>query len=361
MNIINEFDNLDLSIKLLEEIKKNVTKEISIMEVCGTHTRSIYKYGIDKLLPKNIKILSGPGCPVCVTSQRYIDSAIEISKKSNVIVTTFGDMMMIPGSISSLSNEKAKGNDIRVIYSPLDSLEIAKESKDKEVVFLAIGFETTAPIIALTLKIAKLENINNFSVIHSIKTMPNTMKNLVLNEEVNIDGFIAPGHVATIIGEDVFNNLSKESGTAMSICGFKSTEILAGILSIIKMVNSNEVKCENLYKGFVRKEGNSKAKELINEVFVVSDSVWRGIGNIKGTGYSLKEEFNMFDAKKKFSLDIKNEVLNNGCICGDILKGNKSPKDCKLFGKQCTPSNPIGACMVSAEGTCGIVYSNWMY
>lgn len=357
MNLINEFNDVNLSIKLLEEIKKRATKEVRIMEVCGTHTRSIYKYGIDKLLPPNVKILSGPGCPVCVTSQSYIDSAIEISKKENVIVATFGDMMRVPGSSSSLREEKAKGSGIRVIYSPLDSLEIAKNNKEKEVVFLAIGFETTAPIIALTLKQAKLEKIGNFTMIHSIKTMPNTMKTLVLNEVVNIDGFIAPGHVATIIGEEVFNKLAQESGTAMSICGFKSTEILAGMLSIINMVNNNEVRCENLYKGFVRKEGNSLAKKLISEVFVPSDSLWRGIGNIKETGYRFKEEYNIFDAKLKFSLDIKEEIINNGCICGDILKGKKNPRECKLFGKHCNPNKPIGPCMVSQEGTCGIVYN----
>lgn len=357
MNLINEFDNIDLSLKLLEEIKKRATKEVRIMEVCGTHTRSIYKYGIDKLLPSNIKMLSGPGCPVCVTSQSYIDSVIEISKKKNVIITTFGDMMRVPGSLSSLRDEKAKGSDIRVIYSPLDSLEIAKNNKENEVVFLAIGFETTAPVIALTLKMAKLEKIDNFTMLHSIKTMPNTMKTLVLNEVVNIDGFIAPGHVATIIGEEVFNKLAKESGTPMSICGFKSTGILAGILSIINMVNNSEVRCENLYKGFVKKEGNIIAKKLMNEVFVPSDSLWRGIGNLEGTGYIFKEEYEMFDAKLKFSLNIKEEIINNGCICGDILKGKKNPRECKLFGKHCNPNNPIGPCMVSQEGTCGIVYN----
>lgn len=358
MHIINEFNDIDLSTKLLKEIERNGTKEIRIMEVCGTHTRSIYKYGIDKLLPENIKMISGPGCPVCVTSQSYIDSAIELSKRENIIITTFGDMIKVPGKISSLGEEKAKGSDIRVIYSPLDSLEIAKNNKEKKVVFLGIGFETTAPIIALTLKIAKSEKIENFSIMHSIKTMPNTMKTLVLSEDVNIDGFIVPGHVATIIGENVFKKLSYESKTPMAICGFKSTEILAGILSIIKMVNKNEIKCENLYKGFVKKEGNTKAKEIINEVFLPSDSIWRGIGNIEGTGYKLRDEYNKFDATLKFKIDVKEENINNGCICGDILRGKKTPKQCKLFGKSCTPNKPIGPCMVSNEGTCGIVYNS---
>lgn len=359
MNIINEFNDIYLARKLLEQIRKNVTKEIRIMEVCGTHTRSIYKYGIDKLLPENIKIISGPGCPVCVTSQSYIDSAIELSKRENIIITTFGDMIKVPGMMSSLQEEKAKGSNIIVVYSPLESLEIAKNNKEKEVVFLAIGFETTAPIIALTLKIAKSEKIENFSIMHSIKTMPNTMKALVLSEDVNIDGFIAPGHVATIIGENVFKKLAYESKIPMAICGFKSTEILAGILSIIKMINKNEIKCENLYRGFVKKEGNTKAKEVINEVFSPEYSIWRGLGKINDTGYKLNEEYSDFDAKLKFKIEVKEEDINNRCICGEILKGRKMPKQCRLFGTVCTPNKPVGPCMVSNEGACGIVYENW--
>ena len=358
MNIINEFNDIHLSRKLIEQIRKNTTKEIRIMEVCGTHTRSIYKYGIDKLLPENIKIISGPGCPVCVTSQSYIDSAIELSKRENIIITTFGDMIKVPGMMSSLQEEKAKGGNIIVVYSPLESLEIAKNNREKEVVFLGIGFETTAPIIALTLKIAKSEKIENFSIMHSIKTMPNTMKALVLSEDVNIDGFIAPGHVATIIGENVFKKLAYESKTPMAICGFKSTEILAGILSIIKMINKNEIKCENLYRGFVKREGNTKAKEVINEVFSPEYSIWRGLGKINDTGYKLNEEYSDFDAKLKFKIEVKEEDINNRCICGEILKGKKMPKQCKLFGTVCTPNKPVGPCMVSNEGACGIVYEN---
>ena len=358
MNIINEFNDIHLARKLIEQIRKNTTKEIRIMEVCGTHTRSIYKYGIDKLLPENIKIISGPGCPVCVTSQSYIDSAIELSKRENIIITTFGDMIKVPGMMSSLQEEKAKGSNIIVVYSPLESLEIAKNNREKEVVFLGIGFETTAPIVALTLKIAKSEKIENFSIMHSIKTMPNTMRSLVLSEDVNIDGFIAPGHVATIIGENVFKKLAYESKTPMAICGFKSTEILAGILSIIKMINKNEIKCENLYRGFVKREGNTKAKEIINEVFSPEYSIWRGLGKINDTGYKLNEEYSDFDAKLKFKIDVKEEDINNRCICGEILKGKKIPKQCKLFGTVCTPNKPVGPCMVSNEGACGIVYEN---
>ncbi|NFS30359.1 hydrogenase formation protein HypD [Clostridium botulinum] len=356
MELINRFNDVSLCKTLLKEIEKNAMEKINIMEVCGTHTRSIYELGINKLLPENINLLSGPGCPICVTPVNYIDNAIKLSKKPQTIIVTFGDMMRVPGSSSFLSEEKAKGMDIRIIYSPLDSIKIAEKNKNKEVILLGIGFETTAPIIALTLKYAKAKKINNFSVLLSIKTMPNTMKELVLDGRAKINGFICPGHVATIIGEEPFNILSMESKLPMSICGFKGTEILVGILSIVKLVNNNEYKCENLYRGFVKKKGNIKAKELINEVFEISDSVWRGMGTIKQTGFDFKNEYKIFDATKKFLLRHRELNLNNNCICGEILQGISNPRDCLSFGKCCTPENPIGPCMVSNEGTCKIVY-----
>ncbi|MEG1256755.1 hydrogenase formation protein HypD [Clostridium sp.] len=351
-------NQIELAMNLLKSIENRGTMEISIMEVCGTHTRSIYNHGIDKMLPPNIRILSGPGCPVCVTAQSYIDDAISLSKNENIIIATFGDMIKIPGSKTSLREEKARGRDIRMVYSPLDALKIAMNNPIREVIFLAIGFETTAPIIALTLKEARENNINNFSVLHSLKTMPNTMVALVLDESINIDGFICPGHVATIIGNDVFDNLSRGYKIPMAVCGFKGIDILAGILSIIDMKESKEYGCKNLYKGFVKSGGNGKAQNLLEEVFITSDSVWRGLGTLKNTGYELKDEYRFFDAKVRFSIKTKAESENKECICGDILKGIKSPKNCKLFGRSCTPSNPIGPCMVSQEGTCGIVYSS---
>ncbi|MEG0132558.1 MAG: hydrogenase formation protein HypD [Clostridium sp.] len=354
---IIDSQHIELSKKLLNSIELSCKSKINIMEVCGTHTRSIYNCGIDKLLPSNIKILSGPGCPVCVTPQSYIDDAISISRMKDVIVTTFGDMIKIPGSRTSLAEERARGNDIRIVYSPLDVLKIAKDNYDKEVVFLAIGFETTAPLMALTIKEAKENGIDNFSVLHSLKTMPNTMAALVLDESINIDGFICPGHVATIIGNEVFGELSKQYKIPMAVCGFKGVDILAGILSIVDMKEKKEYGCKNLYKGFVKNQGNDKAKNILGEVFTPDHSVWRGLGRLVNTGYTLKDEYRSFDAKVKFNIQSRSERENGECICGDILKGIKSPKECNLFGKACRPSNPVGPCMVSQEGTCGIVYS----
>ncbi|MEG0306382.1 MAG: hydrogenase formation protein HypD [Clostridium sp.] len=354
---IIDSQHIELSKKLLNSIELSCKSKINIMEVCGTHARSIYSCGIDKLLPSNIKILSGPGCPVCVTPQSYIDDAISLSRMKDVIVATFGDMIKIPGSRTSLREEKAIGNDIRIVYSPLEALKIAKNNCDKEVVFLAVGFETTAPLIALTIKEARRNGINNFSVLHALKTMPNTMTALVLDESINIDGFICPGHVATIIGNEVFDKLSKQYKIPMAVCGFKGVDILAGILSIIVMEEKKEYECKNLYKGFVKDKGNDRAKRILGEVFIPGDSVWRGLGRLMNTGYTLKAEYRDFDAKVKFHIESRNERENEECICGDVLKGIKSPKECKLFGKPCKPGNPVGPCMVSEEGTCGIVYS----
>ncbi|GAA0078679.1 hydrogenase formation protein HypD [Clostridium sp. CTA-5] len=360
INNLKKSEEIEIALKLIKKIKEKAMEieEIRIMEVCGTHTKSIYNNGIDKLLPQNIKLISGPGCPVCVTPQNYIDGAIELSKKKNIIITSFGDMIKIPGTKSSLREEKAIGRDIRIIYSPLDALKIAQENKTKEVVFLAVGFETTAPLIALTLIEAKINNINNFSILHSLKTMPNAMKALILDEKIKIDGFICPGHVATIIGSRVFEQLSKKYKLPMAVCGFKAIDILCGILYIITMKEKDEYNCINFYKTFVKGLGNKKSKEILEEVFINGDSIWRGLGNIKNTGYMLKEEYSYFDANIRFALKDKNIISNKNCICGEILKGIKMPKDCILFGKVCTPSNPIGPCMVSSEGTCGIVYEN---
>lgn len=361
MKYIDEFNNYELSNKLLKEIDKRATRPFNIMEVCGTHTSAIYKNGIDQLLPSKIKLISGPGCPVCVTPDSYIDNAIELSKREDVIIATFGDMIKVPGSSSSLIKERAKGRDIRIIYSPLDCLKLAKENSNKQVVFLAIGFETTAPSIALAIKIAKEQQIYNFSILHSLKTMPKAMESLILDQDVQIDGFICPGHVATIIGMDDFDNLSKKYKAPMVISGFQCADILASILLIIDMLDNNRYWCENLYGRLVKTRGNHRARKLLEEVFITSSSLWRGFGEIKETGYKLNREYEAFDAYSKFSLNIKEQgikerSIKKGCICADVLKGKKNPKQCEMFGVVCTPNNPIGPCMVSTEGACGIIY-----
>ena len=356
MDELVAFKNPKLVKEILEKLKKFDNEDITIMEVCGTHTMSILKSGLKELLPKNIKLISGPGCPVCVTPQEYIDIAIELCKKDNVIVTTFGDLIRVPGTTSSLKREKALGRDIRVVFSPLASLEIAKNNPDKEVVFLGVGFETTAPIIALAVYNAKEKGIDNLSIFNSIKTMPNAMKSLVFNKELKIDGFICPGHVAAVIGAEAFRKLSIEEKLPLVIAGFEPLDIISAIYRLVEMKVNDEIKLENLYTRLVKDKGNEKALNIINTVFQVADSQWRGLGIIKETGLKFKEDYKDYDTKNKFNINIINLQSNKGCICGEILRGIKNPYDCKLYGKVCTPLTPIGACMVSEEGTCAAYY-----
>lgn len=361
---INEFKNTEIAKNLLDKIHKNLDKQglekrINIMEVCGTHTRAIYKSGIDKLLPKDINLISGPGCPICVTESNYIDDAVILSKNKNVILCTFADMLKVPGSINCLSDEKSEGANIKVVYSPLDCINIAKKNKEKEVVFIGVGFETTTPIIALTIKKAYENNIKNLSVLHSLKTMPNAIKNLILDKEVNIDGFICPGHVSTVIGIDDFDKLARRNKVPMVLSGFEYVDIIYSIYRLCEMIKAKEYKCENQYKRVVRNRGNELSKKIINEVFKPSCSNWRGLGMIENTGLQFREKYMEFDAKYKFKLWFSNFRYGNvktDCICGEILRGIKNPNECKLFKNICTPQKPIGPCMVSEEGACANFY-----
>ena len=356
MEILKELKNNTISKNLLKKINDEIDFKISIMEVCGTHTNVILKTGLKYILSDNIKLINGPGCPVCVTPQVYIDTAIELSKRKDVIITTFGDLIRVPGSESNLAKEKAKGRDIRVVYSPLDSIKIAKENVNKEIVFLAIGFETTAPIIALSVKLAKDQGINNYSILNSLKTMPNAMKALVLNQYVKIDAFLCPGNVATIIGEKPFVEIANQYKIPMIISGFEVNDILASIYMLINMRKKKEYGLVNLYSRLVKENGNKEANKLLNSVFTLSESTWRGLGKINNAGLKLKDEYINFDVLYKFTINIKESNKNNGCSCGEILMGIKEPTECKLFGEICTPLNPIGACMVSEEGACSAFY-----
>lgn len=356
MDVLKELKNNTISKNLLKKINDKTNFKISIMEVCGTHTNVILKSGLKEVLSDNIKLINGPGCPVCVTPQGYVDTAIELAKRSNVIITTFGDLIRVPGSESNLAKEKAKGRDIRVVYSPLDSIKIAKENSDKEVVFLSIGFETTAPIIALSIKLAKDQGIKNYSILNSLKTMPNAMKALVLNPDVNIDAFLCPGNVATIIGEKHFGEIANKNKIPMVISGFEINDILASIYMLIDMKENNEYGLVNLYSRLVKEEGNKEANNLLNTIFTSIESTWRGLGKVNNAGLQLKDEYKKFDVLFKFGMSMKESYKNNRCACGDVLMGIKEPTECRLFGSECTPLNPIGACMVSEEGTCSAFY-----
>ena len=357
MKYVSEFRNREAAKAITAQIREIAgQRRIKIMEVCGGHTVAIFKYGLKNLLPKNISLLSGPGCPVCVTANRYIDYAITLSRLQDVIVTSFGDMIRVPGSQSNLLREKSRGADVRICYSPLDSLKIAKENPLKKVVFLGIGFETTAPTIATVVKRAHDEKLTNFSTLTAIKTMPHAMKALVTSGELDLNGMICPGHVSTITGTGIYEFLAKEYKTPCVISGFEPLDLLQSVLMIAKQITENRAEVENQYTRTTMVEGNKIAQTLLREVFVEWDAEWRGLGVIPKSGLVLNSKYSAFDAEKVFPIELKASKDNPACLCGAIMRGVKTPNDCRLFGKACTPESPIGACMVSDEGSCATYY-----
>ena len=361
MIFVDEFRNNYYAKSLVNSIQHITNEKINIMEVCGTHTMSIFKYGIRDILPPNIKIISGPGCPVCVTPQHYIDTAINLSYTKDVIITTFGDMMRVPGKRSSLLKRKSEGGDIRIVYSTMDALTLAQKNPFKKVVFLSIGFETTTPLTAITAIEAKKNNINNLFFLTSHKIVPPVLKTLVEDKELNIQGFLLPGHVSAIIGEKPYSFLCDIYKMPGVITGFEPLDILQGINVLLNLICNKEYKIVNQYKRIVKYEGNTTALEYISKTFRLIDSSWRGIGIIPKSGYELNEEYEIFDAMKNFDIECTDYDEISNCRCGDILKGKITPVQCPLFKKVCTTENPIGPCMVSSEGTCAAYYKyyNW--
>ncbi|MCX7943406.1 MAG: hydrogenase formation protein HypD [Deltaproteobacteria bacterium] len=343
--------------EIVEGIKRLTPKRtIKIMEVCGTHTVAIARSGIRELLPKEINLVSGPGCPVCVTPQSYIDKAIWLSKQKDIIITTFGDLMRVPGSERSLALAKMEGSDIRVLYSPVQSLEIAEANPSKLIVLLAVGFETTIPTISGTLEIALRRNIKNIFIFSAHKIVPPALKVLASSKELMIDGFILPGHVSAVIGIKPYEFLAREYNKACVISGFEPLHILEGIFLILAQIHKNNFYIANQYKSTVDYEGNVKAQKSISKFFDLTDSVWRGIGNIPRSGLTLKCEYNFFDIEDKIQFPEIESREPTGCRCGDVLKGLIEPIECPLFGRLCTYENPVGACMVSSEGSCAAYY-----
>lgn len=356
MKYVTEFRNVRAIRSLSHQIESASTgAELTFMEVCGTHTMAIARFGIRQLLRENIRLLSGPGCPVCVTPNEYLDTAIALARQKNVIITTFGDMMRVPGSTSSLEKEKATGREVQIVYSPIDALDIAENNKGKEVIFLSVGFETTVPVIAVTLMMAINRGIMNFSVLTANKVVPPALEALLQNER-KLDGFILPGHVSTIIGAKAYNKLVSKHHIPCCITGFEPTDILESILDLIKQNTEHKPNLQIQYKRVVTIDGNMKAQKLIKEVFRPVDANWRGIGVIKNSGLELNPSFVKFDASKKFTVKVEETREEKGCICGQILQGLASPHECPLFGGMCTPEDPVGACMVSSEGTCAAWY-----
>ncbi len=355
MKYIDEFRNKDLMIKLTGLIRMSATRDYSFMEVCGGHTSAIHRFGITSLLPENIKLISGPGCPVCVTGTDFIDKAILYSGMENVIIATFGDLLRVPGSVSSLEKEKATGADIRIVFSGLDSLEIARNNPLKKVIFLGIGFETTAPGTAVTIMQAREQNITNFLLLCAHKVMPPVMEALI-RDGTDLDGFICPGHVATITGSSIFDFIPDNYNLGCVIAGFEPADILMSILMLVRQVNSKILKVEIQYSRAVKPDGNILARKHMDKVFDICSSSWRGFGPIPESGLTLNKEFEEYNAEEIIPLSVTSRPENEICICGKILRGIYSPADCPLFANICNPDNPLGACMVSNEGTCNSWY-----
>lgn len=341
---------------LIDAIDATRTGPVKIMEVCGTHTVSIAKHGLRAVMPERVTLLSGPGCPVCVTANRDIDLMVALARLPEVTLTTFGDMMKVPGSTSSLAREKAEGHDVRIVYSPLDALGIAQKEPDREIVFVAVGFETTVPAIAATIMRADALGVTNFSVVCAHKTVPLALEALVNDPGVEIDAFILPGHVSTVIGVEPYRFLAERYGVPGVITGFEPVDILQGVLMLLRQIEEGRAEIEIAYQRGVAPEGNPHARALLETVFEPVDAEWRGIGVIPGTGLGLRERFARFDARRRFVVEVPEPTEIKGCQCGDVLRGATLPYECKLFARACTPEHPVGPCMVSSEGSCAAYY-----
>lgn len=317
---------------------------------------AIARAGIKKLLPHSVELISGPGCPVCVTAQSEIDRAVEIARQKDVVMTTFGDMLRVPGSRGSLEDVKREGKDVRVVYSPLDALNIACDNPEKKVVLMGIGFETTSPTVAATIQQAKRQRINNFFVLSNFKLIFPALAHLAKSRKVQIDGFICPGHVSVITGARPYEKIAKKYRKPCVITGFDEGDIIQGIKRLIEQVKNRRYRVEIAYQRAVKSKGNVKARRILDSVFRVSDSQWRGLGLIKNSGLKLRREFKHFSGEIKFRVKLRKLPEPKGCICGEVLQGINSPRDCRLFKQACTPQTPVGPCMVSSEGTCAAYY-----
>ena len=346
------FRDGELARQLIRRMASFRKRPIRLMEVCGTHTVAIFRSGIRTVLPDDITLLSGPGCPVCVTAQGEIDAFIALARMENTIITTFGDLMRVPGSGSSLRKEKAAGRDIRMVYSTLDALEIARRHPRQRIVFLGVGFETTAPTVAAAVLGARQMKLDNFFVFSAHKRVPPALEALMALEDVAIDGFILPGHVSVIIGLDAYRLFFENHRVPSVVAGFEPVDILQGVVMLLEQMESGMPALANAYTRAVTPEGNPRARETMEAVFETADANWRGIGIIPGSGLKIRPSFSAFDAEKAFAVQVADIPEPAGCACGEILTGAKTPPECPLFRNPCTPAEPVGPCMVSSEGTC---------
>ena len=356
MKFIDEYQDSKLAQRLARKITQRSTKTIRLMEFCGGHTHAILRYGIRQLVPKTIEMRSGPGCPVCVTATIDLDKAIALAHLPGVITTTFGDMIRVPGSYSSLQKAKAEGADVRIVYSTIDAVEIAKANPSNSVIFVGIGFETTAPTIAASILRAKQEKIENFYVLSLNKLTPPVMKALLDSGEVKIDGIVCPGHVSVIIGSHPYEFIPRDYGVACVISGFEPLDILLCVDKLVAQIERGEPKVEIAYPRGVKPEGNRTARQLMEDVFDVAGANWRGMGIVPKSGLKIRGRYEQFDADRAFSVNLKPPKEPKGCRCGDVIRGVATPLECQLFKKVCTPESPVGPCMVSTEGACAAYY-----
>ena len=356
-NELAAFKDPKLARGLIESIGKLAPEGgATLMEVCGTHTVAIARNGIRNLMPDGVRLSSGPGCPVCVTSNRDIDAVIALARIPNVTIATFGDMTRVPGSTSSLLKEQAAGRSVQICYSPLDALALAKASPDREIVFVGVGFETTTPLVAMAIKRAKAMGLSNFTVFAAHKNMPGALELLVGDPTLELDALILPGHVSTIIGAEPYRFLAEKYGIPGVITGFEPVDVLQGIAMLVRQLHEGRAEIEIAYARGVMPEGNPVALAAIDEVFEICTATWRGLGDIPGSGYRIRDEFANFDALRRFEPDVEPTRDPKGCRCGDVLRARIAPNECPLFRTVCTPENPVGPCMVSSEGSCAAYY-----
>lgn len=350
------FKDPKLARGLIETIHRLAPEHATLMEVCGTHTVAIARNGIRDLMPEGLRLASGPGCPVCVTCNRDIDTVIALARIPNVTITTFGDMTRVPGSTSSLLAEQAAGRSVEIVYSPLDALAFAKAHPEREVVFVGVGFETTTPLVAMAIKRAKVMGLSNFTVFAAHKNMPGALELLVGDPTLELDALILPGHVSTIIGAEPYRFLAEKYGIPGVITGFEPVDVLQGIAMLVRQLHEGRAEIEIAYARGVMPEGNPVALAAIDEVFETCTATWRGLGDIPGSGYRIRDEFANFDAVRRFEPDVEPTRDPKGCRCGDVLRARIAPNECPLFRTVCTPENPVGPCMVSSEGSCAAYY-----
>ena len=359
MKYVSEYRDPDLSGKLLEKIRERaagISEKIYIMEVCGTHTHAIGNFGIRQALPENVELISGPGCPVCVTSIADVDSALYLAQKEEVLFASFGDMLKVPASSGqSLQTLRAKGADVRIVSSPLDCIQLARENPEKELVFMGIGFETTAPAVAATVQAAAKQAVENFSVFSVHKLMPPVIKELLQDPGLRIDALLCPGHVSVVTGSSAYEQVAQSERAAV-ISGFEPVDILESVYMILGQIQTQKKQVQIQYKRGVKSAGNLQAQRIMEQVFEPVEANWRGLGNIAQSGLDFKQKYSALNTLCKFSVPQMSDKEPQGCLCGEILKGKASPPDCSLYKTKCTPANPCGPCMVSSEGACSAYY-----